>query len=180
MVLELAFTFNKLFSSIAMVPVTIGCVHTMNELCTISENIPLHEKDAMITRDTTIRPRPPATTPINLNYVDGISLTHGSMNEHQIWTLTAIVNFDDDPTDICSVCGSSKGMDYSCEVLGTWTCKSGCSSRQIWGSGQCIGNNTFYKNLMQPTSDDLEMRVCTDQYEGDEDINMSFIELYVM
>ena len=68
-----------------------------------------------------------ADTTLNGNYVDGISLTHGSMNEHHIWTLSATVNFDDDPTDICSVCGSNKpsyvGMDYSCDVLGTRTCK---------------------------------------------------------
>ena len=124
-----------------------------------------------------------ANTPLNGNYVDGISLTHGGMNEHHIWTLTAIVNFVH-RSDICSVCGSNKpsyvGMDYSCDVLGTRACKIGCSPRQIWGSGQCIGNNTFYKNLMQPTSDNIKMRVCTDQAEDDEDIYLSFIELYVM
>ena len=131
---------------------------------------------------STIRSRS-ADTPINYNYVDGISLTHGSMYEHHIWTLSAIVNFVN-PTDICSVCTSNKpsyvGMDYSCDVVGTQKCGIGCSPRQIWGSGQCIGNNTFYKNLMQTTSDDIEMRVCTDLAEDDEDIFLSFIELYVM
>ena len=121
---------------------------------------------------------------LNGNYVDGISLTHGSMKEHHIWTLSAIVNFATNPPDICSVCTSNKpnfvGMDYSCDVVGTQKCGIGCSPRQIWGSGQCIGNNTFYKNLMQPTSDDIEMRVCTDQAEEDEDIFLSYIELYVM
>ena len=127
-----------------------------------------------------------ANTPIHGNYVDGISLTHGSMNEQHIWTFSATVNFVN-PNDICSVCASNKpsyvGMDYSCDVLGTRACKSGCSPRQIWGSGQCIGNNTFYKNLMQPTSDDIEMRVCTDQTAGnpkDEDIFLSYVELYIM
>ena len=123
-----------------------------------------------------------ATTLLNGNYVDGISMTHGSMNEHHIWTLSAIVNFATNPTDICLVCGDNKpsyvGMDYSCNVVDQ--CKDNCSPRQIWGSGQCIGNNTFYKNLMQPTSDDIEMRVCTDQAEDDEDIFLSFVELYVM
>ena len=122
-----------------------------------------------------------ADTPINGNYVDGISLTHGSMYEHHIWTLSAIVNFAN-PTDICSVCASNKpsyvGMDYSCDVVER--CKVNCSPRQIWVSGQCIGNNTFYKNLMKPTIDDIQMRVCTDQAEGDEDIFLSFVELYVM
>ena len=124
-------------------------------------------------------------TLLNGNYVDGISLTHGSMNEHHIWTLSAIVNFVTNPTDICSVCASNKpsyvGMDYSCDVVDQ--CKDNCSPRQIWGSGQCIGNNTFYKNLTQPTSDDIEMRVCTDQTAEspkDEDIFLSYMELYVM
>ena len=123
-----------------------------------------------------------ATTPLNGNYVDGISLTHGSMNEHHIWTLTAIGNFANNPTDICSVCASNKpsyvGMDYSCDVVER--CRTNCSPRQIWDSGQCIGNNTFYKNLMQPTSDDIEMRVCTDQVDRNEDIFLSFVEIFVM
>ena len=129
---------------------------------------------------STIRSRSP-DTPLNDNYVDGISLTHGSMNEHHIWTLSAIVNFVN-PTDLCSVCASNKpsyvGMDYSCDVVER--CKSNCSPRQIWGSGQCIGNNTFYKKLTQPTSDNIEMRVCTDQAENDEDIFLSLVELYIM
>ena len=125
-----------------------------------------------------------ADTLINRNYVDGISLTHGSMNKHHIWTLSAIVNFKHN-SERCSVCASNKpsyvGMDYSCDVVER--CKSNCSPRQIWGSGQCIGSNTFYKNLMQPTSDDIEMRVCTDQpaeNPEDEDIFLSYVELYVM
>ena len=58
-----------------------------------------------------------------------------------------------------------------------------CSPRHILGSGQCIGNNTFYKNLMQPISDDIKMRVCTDQTAenpDDEDIFLSYVELYVV
>ena len=96
--------------------------------------------------DRSIRSRS-ADTPISGNYVDGISLTHGSMNEHHIWTLSAKVNFAN-PTEICSVCASNKpsyvGMDYSCDVVGTQACKLNCSPRQIWGSGQCIGNITSH------------------------------------
>ena len=125
-----------------------------------------------------------ANTPLNDNYVDGISLTHGSFSEHRIWTLTATVDFAN-PTDICSVCASNKpiyvGMDYFCDVVKE--CNSNCSPRQIWDSGQCIGNNTFYKNLTQSTSDDIEMRVCTDQTAvnpADEDIFLSFVEIFTM
>ena len=115
-----------------------------------------------------------ADTPINGSYVDGISLTHGSMNEHHIWTLSAIVNINNN--DISSVCNSNKpsyvGMDYSCDVVGTKKCQTVCS--KIWE------NNTFYKNLTEPTSNDIKMRVCTDQDEGDEDIFLGFVEFYVM
>ena len=42
-------------------------------------------------------------TPRNANYVDGISLTQGSMNEHHMWTLSAIINFATNPTDVCTI-----------------------------------------------------------------------------
>ena len=69
------------------------------------------------------------------------------------------------------------------DVVGTQPCRNNCNLRQIWGSGQCIGNNTFYKKLMQPTSDDIDMRVCTDETSDnpeDEDIFLSFVEIFVM
>ena len=72
------------------------------------------------TTDYTIRLRTPTATPINGYYVDGISLTHGCMNEHHICTLSAIVNYANF-TDKYSVCASNKpsyvGMDYSCDVI---------------------------------------------------------------
>ena len=96
-------------------------------------------------QDTSIRSRS-ANTLISNNYVDGISLTHGSMNEHHNWTLSAIANFPTNITDICSVCASNKpsygGMDYFCDVIDQ--SKDSCSPRQIWGSGQCIGSNIFF------------------------------------
>jgi len=81
------------------------------------------------------------------------------------------------------VCDSNKpsyvGMDYSCGAVEECSINS-CSPRQIWGSGQCIGNNTFYKNMMQPTTDDIKMRACLDQDLTDEEIFLNFVELNVM
>ena len=87
------------------------------------------------------------------------------------------------PADVCSVCNDNKptyvGVEYSCDVIDR--CKSNCSPRQIWGSGQRIRSNTFYKNLMQPTSGDIDMKVCTDlAAETDKDIFLSFVEIFVM
>ena len=103
------------------------------------------------------------------------------MNKHHIWTLSAIVNFAN-PTDTCSVCKDNKlsyvGMDYSCDVVEQ--CRDSCSPRQICDDNQCKGSNTLYKILMQPTYDDIKMRVCTDQDENDKKIFLRFVELYVM
>jgi len=71
-------------------------------------------------------------------------------------------------------------MDFSCDVVEECFITNSCSPRQIWRSGQYIGNNTFYKNLMQPTTDDIEMRVCLDQDDTDEEIFLNFFEIYVM
>ena len=96
--------------------------------------------------------------------------------------LSAIVNFVINPTDICSVCASNKpsyvGMDYSCDVVGRQRCENNC--RLMWGSGQYIGNNKFYKNLMKLISEDIDMRVGTDQGVHNENILLSFVELHVM
>ena len=45
----------------------------------------------------------------------------------------------------------------------------------------CSFNNPpwFYKQLPQPTTDSIEMRVCRDQGTDDEDIAIELIEIYV-
>ena len=45
----------------------------------------------------------------------------------------------------------------------------------------CAFNNPpwFYKELPEPTTDDIEMRVCTDQASVNEDIAIEKIDIYV-
>ena len=54
----------------------------------------------------------------------------------------------------------------------------GCEERS-----SCCEFNTppwFYKELPQPTTDDIEMRVCRDENVDNEDIAIEIIEIYIM
>ena len=110
------------------------------------------------------------------NYVDGVSLTYGSNPRTHIWTFAT-------GTGSCGFCDIERPgyieNDYFCEI--TRRCTNGvvCSPTVLWDGSQCSGDKMFYKELQQRTTEDIEMRVCRDQPNYDEDILITFIELYV-
>ena len=131
-------------------------------------------------------------TTIDSAYVSGVSLTHGSPRQH-IWTFAAGASETRTNAEGCPCDGASGsippfvGGDYFCESGVNsglyngfypddplWD-GSGCSSR----SSCCSFNNPpyFTKQLSNPTSDDIEARLC--RWEGSEDSPIEFIELYV-
>ena len=131
---------------------------------------------------------------INSYYVDGISITRGSSRKH-VWTLMAGLHEASCP---CSN-GSTQnvqsfiGNDYFCEsgnpaTDGTYQ-ETLYVSDPLWdgegcGSfeGKCCsapGLPWFNKVLHAATTDYLELRVCSDQDRGNEDIPVSFYEIYV-
>ena len=120
---------------------------------------------------------------VNQNYVDGVSLTHGtSPNRAHIWTYTAVIKFGDD-IDRCTICDRDKpfyiGTNFTCtaEHCIAWPCDL---TNAIWTNGlPCFGNETFYRQLSESTTDNIEMRVCRDQGRHDEDILISYVELFV-
>ena len=121
---------------------------------------------------------------VNQNYVDGVSLTHGtSPNRNHIWTFTAVIKFGAD-TDRCTVCDSNKpfyiGTNFTCTAghCTAWPCEL---NNAIWTDGlSCFGNETFYRQLSESTTDNIEMRVCKDQGRNDEDILISYVEIFVL
>ena len=155
----------------------------------------------------TIIGNPNAHNDINSYYVDGVSITRGSPRKH-IWTLMAgfheasfFSNVNDGRYNCpCSV-GSTQnstlqsfiGNDYYCEsgnpaTDGTWQYTL-YTSDPLWdgkGCGSLEGNCCtapglpwFHKVLNTTTTDYLELRVCGDQETTDEDVPVSFYELYV-
>ena len=129
---------------------------------------------------------------INGTYVDGVSLTHGAPRQH-IWTF-AVTSSD---TSRCS-CNNSNtagtpppeyvGNDYFCD---TRLRGSGVDKDLVlWQGTDCTSSNAccsfnnppwFYKQLSQPTTDDIEMRVCRDEDCGaiNEDIYIQIAEVYI-
>ncbi|XP_064388047.1 uncharacterized protein LOC135336227 [Halichondria panicea] len=132
-------------------------------------------------------------------YVDGVSLTHGQSPRQHIWTFAGAL---DETRSDRSVCPCTRpdllytgvippfiGQDYFCET----------GSRQafshifypddsLWDGQGCGGASTccefnnppwFCKQLPQPTTDNIELRICGDQALLDEDTPIEIIEMYV-
>jgi hypothetical protein len=143
--------------------------------------------------------RPGSSPTIDNNYVDGISITHRNSPRQHIWTFAAGANRQPQPYTCPCIEGSSVtpppfvGEDYSCETGNInnagfnphrlqffqeplWD-GEGCEARSA-----CCTFNTppwFYKHLPQPTTDDIEMRVCTNEPRSTEDIAIEIIETYI-
>ena len=118
----------------------------------------------------------PTNATLEENYVDGVSLTYGSNPRTHIWTLAI-------GTGNCAVCNNERPgyieNDYSCEINDGCVNAEVCSTKVLWNGNQCVGGKMFYKELQQRTTEDIEMRVCRDQSNSDEDILITFVELYV-
>ena len=133
------------------------------------------------------------------SYVDGVILTHGNSRQH-IWTFAAAR--DEDSTCQCNNTESDGdrdsppqfvGQDYFCEagsVKGAnatagillpddplWD-GAGCSKT---GNTCCSFNNPpwFYKQLPSSATDNIEMRVCRDSGNDNEDVAIEIVEVYI-
>ena len=92
---------------------------------------------------------------VNQNYVDGVSLTHGTNpNRNHIWTFTAAIKIGPD-TDRYTICDSNKpfyiGTNFTCtaENCIDWQ----CLNNVIWTDGlPCARNETFYRQLSESTT----------------------------
>ena len=114
-----------------------------------------------------------------------ISITHGHPRQH-IWSLAAAFQEPQCPctaypTNIYMYLPSFVENDFSCEWEGRSTY---VSSDRLWDGQGCLvdavyNSAWFCKELPQPTTDDIEFRVCTDQSRDDEDVYIEHVELYV-
>ena len=120
---------------------------------------------------------------INKPYVDGVSITHGSPRQH-IWTLAATSNGPYCPCENVPSVPSFIGDDYFCDAEGTNTYTP---NDRLWDGHSCLAEtqqccdraNWFCKDLPQPTTDDIEFRVCADEARANEDVYIEDVEIYV-
>ena len=128
----------------------------------------------------------PNSPTIDDNYVDGVSLSYGMNPRNHVWTLAATIPQYDRRMGCTSCTFSVPGFvasDYTCQIVPDCTPPSGdstCRLIEVWNDNNlCNGTNIFYRNLTQTTTEDLEMRLCRDQATSDEDIFITFIEIFV-
>ena len=140
----------------------------------------------------------PALT-VNSNYVDGVSLTQGEGRNH-IWTFAAGNDETDNSTEVCPCTNPSNpetisvpsfvGANYFCEA-GTVTLQSERTfhlNDPLWDglgcgtSSSCCSYNSppwFVRELATPTTDYLEVRICSSTSTQHEDTPIERIDIYV-
>ena len=130
---------------------------------------------------------------IDSNYVDGVSLTHGSSTRQHIWTFAAALDRTvtiNSPGSYCpcqnttlaSIAPSFVREDYFCDAGNEEfvTGETGLQTDPLWDGTDCLCCDNppwFYQQLPQPTTYDIEMRVCRD--EGNENIAIEVVNIYV-
>jgi len=116
----------------------------------------------------------PINATIENNYVDGVSLTYGMVDErNHVWSFVATT---------CENTLSSKNTPEFVEDNYSWD--KGSLTDLLWDDVQCTrspnGNNPwFYRKLNEETCSNLEARVCRDQDRADEDVLLNYLEIYV-
>ena len=137
---------------------------------------------------------------LNGDYVDGVSITRGSPRQH-VWTLMAGVSETSTyyPGSICPCAtGATQqvqsfvGDDYFCEsalATGEWQ-QQLYTSDPLWDGQSCGSNESpccnvtgipwFHRDYGNTTTTDyIELRVCGDEGTDNEDVPVSYYEIYV-
>ena len=138
---------------------------------------------------------------IESHYVDGVSLTHGGAEgrRQHIWTFAS--GLRETPDNVMNNCPCDNEMyNLVPEFVGNdFFCESAVTSSSpvpwrlfpndvLWDGQNCTSNSTccqlnnppwFTKNLTDATTDDIELRLCTNFPPADEDVPIELIELYV-
>ena len=140
---------------------------------------------------------------IDSYYLDGVSLTYGSPRQH-IWSFAAGVDEGNSrPSyayDRCPcVAGSTNRNRIPSFVDQNYFCESGITQWNgsfifwpngdpLWDGQGCGSNNTsctfnsppwFNVTLPSLTTDDIEVRICSNEGNGNEDTPIQLMELYV-
>ena len=107
-------------------------------------------------------------------YLDGASLTYKEQeNRRHIWSFVARA--------FCSNAYPCPAKVLPSFVNTSFTCDITQYSTTLWDDNPC-GLTTspwFFKKLPEPTTSDIEMRLCLDGEDTEENIWISYIELYI-
>ena len=122
---------------------------------------------------------------INSTYVDGVSLTLGLSPRQHIWT------FESAHEQTACACQNTENAQFIPSFVGSHCfCDSGTQngsvvsvfySNPLWDANCscCTNPPWFYRQFPQPTSDNIEMRVCRSEHNNNEDVALQVVEIYV-
>ena len=136
---------------------------------------------------------------IESHYVEGVSITHGRNPRQHIWSFVALetesLASNECGCDSGGVSQSIAGRDYFCSSGSTQSPTPACNNGQgiitsnpLWDGDGCGPTSTccelnnppwFCKTLPQPTTDDIEVRICSSGSIFDEDTPIELVEIYV-
>ena len=135
-------------------------------------------------------------------YVDGVSLTYRTSPRQHIWTFAAALG--EGVTYPPQICPCTQGLspspafnipdfvgnDYFCDTGngGIHTTNEFYTDDPLWDGQGCGGTSTccsfnnppwFCKQLTQPTTDDIELRLCANEDTTNEDTPIEIAEIYI-
>ena len=136
---------------------------------------------------------------IDSYYVDGVSLTHGANPRNHIWTFAAATDEESRTSGQCPCVNRLNyrtrrippwvGNDYFCDTGSRWTASSiFYPDDPLWDGEGCGAYNNccsfnrppwFFKQLNATTTDNIDLRICTDSSRIYEGIFIQTVELYV-
>ena len=129
---------------------------------------------------------------IDQAYVEGVSITHGFPRSH-IWTLAADLSETGNTACPCDIGSANSPPSF---VGNNYYCESGnqnsgstnyflYANDPLWDGQQCSSEGSccstapwFSVNLIIPTSDSIEVRICAD-FDTSEDTPIQLLELYI-
>ena len=134
----------------------------------------------------------PSHNNLNGDYVDGVSITHGSPRQH-VWTLVAGHTESND--GISCPCSTGSTVQVQSFIGSHYYCESANNrwpslSDPLWDGQSCgslestccnvPGIPWFHRDYGNTTTTDyIELRVCCNQNTSDEDALVSYYEIYV-
>ena len=145
----------------------------------------------------------PTPTSIETNYVDGVSITYGSPGSRKhVYTYAAgVAEYSAYGSCPCTAAGDPRsfkylppmfvGSDYFCESGNNQSINYATffETDVLWDGQQCRNAEVtccdpptlpwFCKTFSTPISEDLEVRLCTDENLDNENVAIELFELYV-
>ena len=133
---------------------------------------------------------------INTTYVDGVSITLGSVHKH-VWTFVAGCSDEYNHRTSNCPCAVHPGPSPPSFVGSHYYCESGSNDNPgngefftddpLWdgadcGKDTCCSNEElpwFHRTFAEPQNDYIEVRICTDEAYSNEAVLVDQLQLYV-